>query len=134
MKRFNRIMLVDDDDVSNYLTQGLIQKMEFSGELSVYKNGDEALNYIRDCMFHHDTAECPELVLLDINMPIMDGFEFLEEFEKLQKNHNKDIPVIILTTSGYKFDVQKAKSYKVAGYINKPLTIDKLQEVMRENF
>jgi CheY-like chemotaxis protein len=129
-KKFNKVLLVDDDDISNYLTEVLIQKLNFSGDIEVYKNGEEALNYIRNCMFNHDTVKCPELVILDINMPVMDGFEFLEEFEKLQKNNNIDIPVVMLTTSNYNNDIQKAKKYKVAGFVNKPLTEEKFLEIL----
>ncbi|CAN5223273.1 response regulator [soil metagenome] len=132
-KRFNKVLLVDDDDISNYLTEVLIQKLNFSGDIEVYKNGEEALNYIRNCMYHHDTLQCPELVILDINMPVMDGFEFLEEFEKLQRNNNIDIPVVMLTTSNYNNDIQKAKKYKVAGFVNKPLTEEKFLEILNHH-
>ncbi|MDQ3392884.1 MAG: response regulator [Bacteroidota bacterium] len=131
-KKFNKVLLVDDDDISNYLTEVLIQKLDFSGDIEVYKNGEEALNYIRDCI-HRNDAVCPELVILDINMPVMDGFEFLEEFEKLQKENDKDIPVVMLTTSNYNNDIQKAQKYKVAGFVNKPLTEDKFLEILNHH-
>lgn len=132
-KKFNKVLLVDDDDISNYLTEVLIQKLDFSGDIEVYKNGEEALNYIRECFHNQSENVCPELVILDINMPVMDGFEFLEEFEKLQKNNNRDIPVVMLTTSNYNNDIQKAKKYKVAGFVNKPLTEEKFLEILNHH-
>lgn len=133
-KKFNKVLLVDDDDISNYLTEVLIQKLDFSGEIEVYKNGEEALNYIRDCIINQNGLQIPELVILDINMPVMDGFEFLEEFEKLQKSNNIDIPVVMLTTSNYNNDIQKAQRYKVAGFVNKPLTEEKFLEILNHHF
>lgn len=133
-KKFNKVLLVDDDDISNYLTEVLIQKLDFSGEIEVYKNGEEALNYIRECIISKGDLKVPELVILDINMPVMDGFEFLEEFEKLQNTNNMEIPVVMLTTSNYNNDIQKAQKYKVAGFVNKPLTEEKFLEILNHHF
>lgn len=132
-KKFNKVLLVDDDDISNYLTEVLIQKLDFSGEIEVYKNGEEALNYIKECIDNQNEVSVPELVILDINMPVMDGFEFLEEFDKLQQENNMDIPVVMLTTSNYNNDIQKAQKYKVAGFVNKPLTEEKFLDILNHH-
>mgnify|MGYP002372271797 FL=1 len=72
-------------------------------------------------------ASCPEVILLDINMPIMDGFEFMKEFNASTVSPNSK--VIILTSSSNPRDVEMAKELGITGYINKPLTDDKIREI-----
>lgn len=130
MQRFGSVLIIDDDYASNYLTEIILMDLNIAPNINIARNGREALNFIKNnCSTK--TAYCPELILLDINMPIMDGFEFLEEFEKLPYRQNDPIRVILLTTSTNLKDVEKAKKYKVAGYIEKPLTEEKFIEILK---
>ncbi len=131
MQRFGSVLIVDDDYASNYLTEIILIDLNIATHINICRNGREALNFVKDnCSTK--TAYCPALILLDINMPIMDGFEFLEEFENLPYIQSDPIPVILLTTSTNLKDVEKAKKYKVVGYIEKPLTEEKLLENLKE--
>lgn len=131
MQRFGSVLIIDDDYASNYLTEIILIDLDIATHIHVTRNGREALNFVKEnCS--EKTIHCPDLILLDINMPIMDGFEFLEEYEKLPYIQNEPIPVILLTTSTNLKDVEKAKRFKVAGYIEKPLTEEKLLNNLRD--
>ena len=133
--KFKKILLVDDDDTSNLLTTMVISEMNITEGVDVALNGEEALNYIiENCQQvpADEQKKCPSLILLDINMPIMDGFEFLEAYKKRFDPTNK-IPVVMLSSSSNSKDFDKAKSYNVKGYIVKPLNEEKLQEALANN-
>lgn len=132
MKKFKRILLVDDDDTSNLLTTMVISDMNITEEVDVALNGEEALNYIiSNCeqAGSDKQKKCPGLILLDINMPIMDGFEFLEAYKRKFDTDNK-IPVVMLSSSSNSKDFDKAKAFNVKGYIVKPLNEEKLQKAL----
>lgn len=129
MKKLKKVFLVDDDETSNFLNTLLIRNMEITEKVEVAKNGKEALTKFLALQQFKD-KDWPELVLLDINMPVMDGFEFLEEFEKLYDHDHENIKIVMLTSSDSPKDIDKAKKYNIAGYINKPLTEEKLQNVI----
>lgn len=130
MKKFKRILLVDDDDTSNMLNTMIISNMDITEDVDVASNGEEALSHlVKHCQQAVvSDKKCPELILLDINMPVMDGFEFLEAYKEKLDIHNK-VPVVMLSSSSNKKDFEKALSYNVKGYIVKPLSEDKLQEL-----
>lgn len=132
MKKFKRILLVDDDETSNLLTTMVIADMNITEEVDVAANGEEALQYImKNCELSAagEQANCPGLILLDINMPIMDGFEFLEAYKSKFDKENK-VPVVMLSSSSNHKDFDKAKALKVKGYIVKPLDEEKLQDAL----
>lgn len=132
MKKFKRILLVDDDNTSNMLTSMIIADMEISEGVDVATNGEEALSHlINHCSIkeNNENGQCPELILLDINMPIMDGFEFLEAYSKRGDICN-NIPVVMLSSSNNTKDHERASSFNVKGYIVKPLDEEKLQQLL----
>lgn len=131
MSKLNKILLVDDDETSNFLTELMLKEMDLAQDVIISLNGEEALDYIKN---HCETKDqCPELILLDINMPVMDGFEFLEEFEKIKDGYkNKKLNIVMLTSSNYFKDFEKAKKFNVRGYINKPLTEEKIIQILEE--
>jgi CheY-like chemotaxis protein len=131
MKKFNFIMLVDDDETCNYITEKMITKLDVSGHTMSLKNGKEAMNFIEEhCPDGFEM--CPDVILLDINMPVMNGLEFLEEFfnnKTLQKYIDK-INIYMLTSSDNPVDLEKIRQYGVKGYISKPMTPDKIMNLM----
>lgn len=131
MKKFKRILLVDDDDTSNLLTAMIISEMNITDDVDMASNGEEALSLlINNCRpVNINNTKCPELILLDINMPVMDGFEFLEAYQK-KMDLCDHIPVVMLSSSSNSKDYEKAQSFNVKGYIVKPLNEEKLQEAL----
>lgn len=131
MKKFKRILLVDDDDTSNLLSTMVITDMEIAEDVDVAFNGEEAINYILENCKNGGEKRCPELILLDINMPVMDGFEFLETYKEKFDNRAQ-IPVVMLSSSNNQKDYEKAFSYNVKGFIVKPLNEEKLMKILEE--
>ncbi len=130
MKKINCVLLVDDDNINNFINERLLKKLNITHNVKVAMNGEEALDFLKS------NAEnlFPELILLDINMPVMDGFEFLQEYKKTNFNGKQQPYIIMLTTSTNPNDVDKVKKSDVAGYINKPLTEPKIMEIVQKHF
>lgn len=127
------IMLVDDDDISNFVTKDVIEKSDVVEDVFVALNGREALDLLKAKCEESDEDK-PLLIFLDINMPVMDGFEFLEEFEEYSDDLKEDVYVVMLTSSEDEDDVKRAKLHTISGYIPKPLTLEKMTEVMSKLF
>lgn len=126
MQQIKSVLLVDDDPASNFLAQLLLRKLDKVLHVSVTANGKEALDYLRE---QHGKSSFPDLILLDINMPIMDGFEFMDHFQQLPLNQ---LPrVVILSSSVSPKDAQRAMDYRVNGFINKPLTKERLAQILQ---
>jgi len=127
MKSIKHLLLVDDSEVTNYLHTFLFVDMNIAEEIHSVLNGQEALDYIRTC----SKEEQPDLILLDINMPLMDGFEFLDHFENLDVN--KSIVILMVSTSVMPRDIERSKQFKqVSGFIGKPLTKEKILNLQAE--
>lgn len=119
--------LIDDDFIHLFGMKRMIQRYETSVGIIEFTNGLDAINFFRS---PHNTEEIPEVVFLDINMPIMNGWEFMDEFVKIRHNIQKKIDVYILSSSTDSMDIQKAKSNpEITDYIVKPLTPDLLKNI-----
>jgi CheY-like chemotaxis protein len=111
IKSFNEVLLVDDDQANTFLCESLLKSSKTAKKVIVAIDGQEAIDFI-------EKGLRPDLILLDIRMPVMDGFQFLEEFEKL----NLPTPIIMLTSSAREEDRRKALAYpNVFDYLEKPL-------------
>ena len=129
----NKILCVDDDQITLMLCKKVIERATFANEIITLQNGEEAFNYFKDLsveIANKIEVEYPKLVFLDLNMPVMDGWELLDEIVKLPIN--PPIPLIIFTSSINPADREKAFSYPtIKGYIQKPLTVIKLDKILR---
>ena len=126
------LLLVDDDPTTNFFNEHLIQKMNVFNKIHVAENGQEALDKLDEL---YTKGESTDLILLDINMPIMNGFEFLDQYEKLHNKVRSSVVVCMLTTSLAKEDLEKAKEYDVlVDYIDKPLNEAKMLKLIRKYF
>ncbi|HKI89005.1 MAG TPA: response regulator [Draconibacterium sp.] len=137
LKGLNCILLVDDDEVSNYLNKLLIEKSGIDVDVEVALNGLTALQYLTSTGEFNRNAAFPKpaLILLDINMPRMNGWEFLDEYEKLDEDKKGGIIIAMLTSSNNADDVNTAlNEYELPAYIYKPLTSEKLQELFDTYF
>lgn len=126
------ILLIDDDDINNLINTKII-KMNYDLTVSAYTNAKIALSQLSQWI-ENSPDQFPHSVFLDINMPIMDGWEFLDEFQKFPIEVVSSCKVYMLTSSIDIDDIEKAKSYNaVCDFISKPLTAEKLTRLAIAN-
>jgi CheY-like chemotaxis protein len=122
------ILLVDDDHICNFLTQQILLRLEVANEIHTALNGREALKLLTPAKDH--TAIRPDLILLDLNMPIMDGFTFLDKFKALEIPEKESISIVIVSSSQNSSDVKKAMDKGVDHYLTKPISIVELKSIL----
>lgn len=125
------IILIDDDAVTNLVNKKIIHLTFPSIRVTAYTNAAVALNDLRETV-EKDATQLPDLIFLDINMPHMDGWEFLNEFTALSNSALQKTKIIMLTSSVDINDIAKSKTYKaVADFLSKPLSKDNLRNVLQ---
>ena len=126
MKKFNHVIIVDDDEITSFLIDVELKKNLKPEVVRKFYNAELALEFLRSEI--EKQAPLPDLILLDINMPVMDGWEFLDLLSTTPKE--REIPVVILSSSIDPNDVEKAKKYKkVKGFVSKPFKAEKLNDL-----
>lgn len=120
--------IIDDDEVIIYLTDIIIKNVEFCEKLATFTRANDALESLRVAL--ETGKNVPSVILIDLNMPVMDGWRFLDELVKLDTK--KQIPVFIFTSSIDSRDMERAEKYGIVkDYIIKPLTIHKINKILR---
>ena len=131
-KAIDLVMLVDDNDTDNFIGKRIIEITKFAKRVEVKGSGKAALDYLRENQTN--PGNLPSLIFLDINMPIVDGFVFLYEFEKFNEVVRNKCKVIILSSSDNKRDIDKiVNNNHVIKFITKPLTEVALDEIKLNN-
>jgi CheY-like chemotaxis protein len=127
-----RILLIDDEEISNFLAKKLIERVRVNCHVDVANNGQQGLDLINESNALHQPL--PDFIFLDLNMPVLNGFEFMEAFNQLViplKNKNK-IKIFIISSSMDRLDSEKAKQLGAAGFISKPLTMQLVNSILGE--
>jgi CheY-like chemotaxis protein len=126
------VLLVDDNDTDNFISKRIIEITGFADRVEVKNSGKSALEFLRENQ--NNPRNIPGIIFLDINMPIVDGFVFLYEFEKFSELVRNKCKVIILSSSDNKRDIDKiVNNNHVIKFITKPLTEVSLEEVKLNN-
>ncbi len=121
-------MLIDDNEATNFHHQIIIEDADCCNELVVFEYADEALQYLKD-----DNKTAPTVIFLDINMPRMNGWEFLDEYKKLGEHRKSQIVIVMLTTSLNESDRERAANIsEVADFKHKPLMEEMLEELLQK--
>ncbi len=129
-RKLNTILLVDDDEEDNYFHSIVINKLNIVNQIDVANNGLEALSYLKD-----GKNSLPDVIFLDLNMPKMNGWEFLEEYKLLSPEQKAKVLIVILTTSANPDDIRRAKEMEeVSGFSTKPLSAEFLDKLIADHF
>lgn len=126
----DHIILIDDDAVTNMVNKKIIYLTFPSIRVAAYTDAAVALGQLKE-MIAKDVTQLPDLIFLDINMPHMDGWEFLDEFIKLSESALQKTKIVMLTSSVDINDIAKSKTYKpVTDFLSKPLNKDNLRNLL----
>jgi CheY-like chemotaxis protein len=137
-KKLNCILLIDDDEPTNFLNKMTVEQADCAHHVQVVQSGQEALDYLTSSGKYNASAEGyprPDLIFLDINMPAMDGWEFLDRYTLLPQEQKGEIIMIMLTTSLNPDDqVRTMQMPGIAGFENKPLMQPNLESILYKYF
>ncbi|MFY0672907.1 MAG: response regulator [Bacteroidia bacterium] len=134
MAAINKVYLVDDDEINNFICTNILRKISFCDDVVAYESGTEAIDALKDAI-NNGQNDIPDVIFLDINMPIMNGWDFLEEFKGLKSQIEKKVSLFMLSSSIYQADVEKSKQYDdVVDFVTKPLNADVLNDIKNKYF
>jgi len=126
--------IIDDDKIYVNLVRKIIEIKKLSENLLIFKNGLEALDYFKVILSNLTEDKLPEIIFLDLNMPVMDGWEFLGEFVKIKNNFDKKISLYVVSSSIDPRDLERAKSFNlVTDYLIKPIELKKFEKIFNKN-
>jgi len=119
--KYKKVLLVDDNEIDNFINERMILSTKFAGEVIVKNSSDSAMNYLKENS--KEESDLPDVIFLDLNMPIKDGFAFLDEYDGVDSLIKNNCKVIVLSSSISPDDINKASTNPyVFKYINKPLS------------
>lgn len=130
--KFYTVMLIDDNEIDNLINQKMIEAANITEHIFTHTGARSAIEFLKNIEKVESVAKeiLPDVIFLDIDMPLMDGFQFLDEFDKLSDATKKKCKIVMLTSSINPQDVNKSKEYSyVKKYINKPLSQENLEKL-----
>ncbi|WP_339701351.1 response regulator [uncultured Roseivirga sp.] len=135
-KKLNCILLIDDDDATNFIHQVIVKKAKITEKIVTTFNGKQALEYLTNSGKYANTENTlPSLIFLDINMPVMDGWEFIRAYQGLPESIKNQVVIVMLTTSYDPDDKEKAQQiHEIAEFDKKPLTFEMLDKIIEKYF
>lgn len=129
MIKSSRVFIIDDDPIHQRIAQIMISKHDLYDELVSYTEAEKALDFLKINLDNHEFL--PDVILLDLNMPVVDGWDFLAAFESIRKDLKKDIRIFIVTSSVDEKDKLRSQAFStVKGFISKPLSPEIIRSTM----
>ncbi len=131
--QYRQILIIDDDPASLFLARMTLEDMQIARKINPVQSAGEGLHYLRtNCLNgQSDQENCPDLILLDINMPGMDGFDFLDCLTALGQQELISRVVVALTSSSAAKDRERMQSYGVQDYLVKPITEEEIRHLVQ---
>jgi CheY-like chemotaxis protein len=127
-KKVQRAFIIDDDEVYIYAIKRLIKIQNLCDEVIVFTDGKQAVDYLEE--HQNDGTPMPDVIMIDVNMPVLDGWGFIDAFQKMDLNLSNKTKLFMVSSSIDPRDVKKAKEIQlIIKYIFKPITFDELKEV-----
>lgn len=130
MQKLSSVLLVDDDTTNNFLNELLLKRLNVTERILVAENGTQALELLE----HTAGPDEPALILLDVNMPGLNGIQFLEAYRQLPQAQRNATVVIMLTTTMDARDLARLDELNIAGLVSKPLTQEKVDGILQLHF
>ncbi len=131
MKKIQSTCIIDDDPIFIYGTRRIMKEVDFCDNILVFNNGQDAMEGLKELTTKGE--DLPEVLFLDLNMPVMDGWEFLEDFVKIPNLNGKKVIIYIISSSIDPRDLERIRNYKVVNnYILKPLSPQDLENVLKD--
>ncbi len=133
MKKIKTACIIDDDPIFIYGTKRLMAEVDFCETFLIFENGQDAIEGLNEITASGE--KLPSFIFLDLNMPVMNGWEFLEDFVKIPNHNREKVTIFIISSSIDPRDLERIKSYKVVNnYILKPISTDDLRSVLENAF
>lgn len=130
-KKIDTVCVVDDDDIYQFTVKYEIERTQLVDHIKFFSDGEQAIHFLETAS--DNPSQLPDIVFLDINMPIMDGWDFLEEFAQLKPKLGKKITIYMVSSSNNEKDMERARQItEVADYIIKPVTREKLTTLFKK--
>jgi CheY-like chemotaxis protein len=127
------VLVVDDDSIANFLIERIVSSTGLTGNISKALNGREALDVFQS-RGDNGSRPFPHVILLDLNMPIMNGFEFIKAYRELDFKGKDNILIILVTSSNNPSDIERAKELGIKYYLTKPLSADTIKTIFLQEF
>jgi CheY-like chemotaxis protein len=125
MKKIDTICVIDDDEIYQFIIKKEIESTKLFDKIITFSNGEDAINFFQN--LSENSKELPDVILLDINMPVLDGWQFLDEYALLKPRLTKKIIIYLVTSSVDERDMEHTKKInEISDYIVKPVTRQKL--------
>lgn len=133
MSQVKAVCIIDDDKIYRFTTEKYIEMLGLADKVITYADGEEALDYLK--AKSSNSSELPDIIFLDVNMPIMDGWDFIEEYSKIASSFPKKVVLYMVSSSIDERDSNRAKEIaEITDFIVKPITEERLVQLISANF